>query len=230
MNSEKKNEIGADDGNGRVLKTGEATTLALKELDQLRSARRCVLHIRGADRITAPYSIFFAGENRRPSHAQSDRENHRRVNSNPTDYMKSPHGSSFLKTALLIVPLALRFGGSSVVKAGDSDPLSIGAVLPGTLDDRAESTQGYLMVYSATDEFNDGDLVFNAHSSYSIYTSDGKLFKSVKNHLSRSDEIPERVSLPAGSYIVEARSANNGYVRLRVVIKPGQRTILALDE
>src|SRR5437016_14644205 len=133
MNSEKKNEIGANDSNGRVLKTAEAATLALKELDQLHSARRCVLHIRGVGRITAPYSIFSEGENRRSSHAQSDRENHRRVNSNPTDYMKSPHGSSFLKTALLIVPLALCFGGSSVVTGG-SDPLSIGVVRPGTLD------------------------------------------------------------------------------------------------
>jgi hypothetical protein len=38
------------------------------------------------------------------------------------------------------------------------------------------------------------------------------------------------VSLPVGAYIVGARSENNGYVRLRAVIKPGQRTILALDK
>ena len=37
MTSEKKNEIGADDSNGRVLKIREAAALALKELDQLRS-------------------------------------------------------------------------------------------------------------------------------------------------------------------------------------------------
>src|SRR6266446_304145 len=99
MNSEKKNEIGADDSNGRVRKIREAAALALKELGQLRSAHRCVLHLRGVGRITAPDSIFFARENRRPSHAQSDWENHRRVNINPTDYMKSPYCSSFLKTA-----------------------------------------------------------------------------------------------------------------------------------
>src|SRR5438477_4011456 len=157
MNSEKKNEIGADDSNGRVLKIREAAALALKELDRLRSAHRCVLHIRGVGRITAPASIFFARENRFPSHAQSDTENDRQVNINPTDYMKSPHYSSFLKTALLIVSLAF-FGGSTVVKAGGSDPLSIDGVRPGTLDYRTESAQGYLKVYSATDEFNDGDL------------------------------------------------------------------------
>jgi hypothetical protein len=47
--------------------------------------------------------------------------------------------------------------------------------------------------------------------------------------MSRSDEIPERVSLPAGFYIVEARSANNGYVRVRVVINPSRLTLLDLD-
>jgi len=86
------------------------------------------------------------------------------------------------------------------------------------------------LVYSATDEVSDGDLPFNPHSSYLIYTPDGKLFKSVENHMSRSDEIPDIVRLPAGSYIVDARSANNGYVRVRVVIKPSHQTVLNLDD
>ena len=90
MNSEKKNEIDADDGNSRVLKTREAAALAFlerlrhifvclfaeadmtiadleKELDQSRSAHRCVLHLRGVGRITVPASILFARENRFPS-------------------------------------------------------------------------------------------------------------------------------------------------------------------
>ncbi len=89
--------------------------------------------------------------------------------------------------------------------------------------------EGYLLVYSATDEVSDGDVPFNAHSSYLIYTPNEKLFKSVENHMSRSDEIPDTLRLPAGSYIVEARSANDGYVRVRVVIKPSRRTLLDLD-
>jgi hypothetical protein len=39
MNSEQKNEIGADDSNGPVLKIREARALALNGLDQLRAAR-----------------------------------------------------------------------------------------------------------------------------------------------------------------------------------------------
>jgi hypothetical protein len=111
---------------------------------------------------------------------------------------------------------------------GDSDPLSIGAVRPGTLDHRTESARGYLKVYSATDEYNDGGLAYYAHSSYAIYTIDGKLFKSVENHISPNDESPDLVALPAGSYLVIARSDRYGDVRIRVAIKAGQ-TVLDLD-
>jgi hypothetical protein len=85
------------------------------------------------------------------------------------------------------------------------------------------------MVYSATDEFNDGGVFYYAHSSYVIYRTDGTLFKSVENHISRSDETPEIVTLPVGSYIVEARSESKGYVRVRADIKAVRRTTLVLD-
>ena len=89
--------------------------------------------------------------------------------------------------------------------------------------------QGSLEVYSATDEFNDGGSLYYAHSSYAIYAVDGKLFKDVENHISRSDENPETVTLPVGSYTVVARSEKNGYVRVPVMINSGRRTVLALD-
>jgi hypothetical protein len=92
-----------------------------------------------------------------------------------------------------------------------------------------ELSQGSLEVYSATDEFNDGDSLYYAHSSYAIYGLNGKLVKNVENHISRSDENPETVSLPVGSYTVVARSEKDGYVRIPVMIKNGRRTILALD-
>jgi len=90
-------------------------------------------------------------------------------------------------------------------------------------------SRGSLVVYSATDPFDDGDLLYYAHSSYAIYATDGKLLKNVENHMSRSDEIPELVTLPPGSYTVEARSGNSGYVRVPVQIKPGRQTIVDLD-
>jgi hypothetical protein len=143
--------------------------------------------------------------------------------------MKALHCSSFLKTALLIVPLALCFGGSTVVQAGAKDPLFPGAVRPGNWDYHAESRQGYLKVYSASDVIRDGDTRYFPHSSYVIHTIDGRLFKNVKNHRSADDEIPELVALPVGSYRVVARSQGGGYVRMLVVIREDQQTILNLD-
>ncbi|PYK43068.1 MAG: hypothetical protein DME46_08530 [Verrucomicrobia bacterium] len=51
---------------------------------------------------------------------------------------------------------------------------------------------------------------------------------NVENHISRSDEIPALVTLPAGSYTIEVRSENHGYIR--PPITAGRRTILDPDE
>jgi hypothetical protein len=91
-----------------------------------------------------------------------------------------------------------------------------------------ESSHGALEVYSATDEFNDGGTLYYAHGAYAIYTLDGELFKNVENHISRSDELPETVSLPVGSYTVMARSERDGYVSVPVMIRNGLRTIVDL--
>jgi hypothetical protein len=144
--------------------------------------------------------------------------------------MKSLLKSTYSKTKLLIVLFAFSCGSLMVAQAEDTHSLFMGLLRSGPPDHGIRLAEGYLLVYSATDEVSDGDLPFNPHSSYLIYKPDGKLFKSVENHMSRSDEIPDTVKLPAGSYIVEARSANNGYVRVRVVIKPSRQTVLDLDD
>jgi hypothetical protein len=143
--------------------------------------------------------------------------------------MKSSLCSSFFKAALLIVQLALGFGSPTVAQGTDRAPLFPGAVRPGYVDYRTESAQGYLKVYSATDEYNDGGLAYYSHSSYAIYTTDGKLFKSVENHVSPTDESPDLVALPAGRYLVIARSEDHGDVGIHVSIKAGRLTVLDLD-
>ena len=144
--------------------------------------------------------------------------------------MKSLLKLTYSKTKLLIVLFAFSCASLMMAQAEDTDSLFIGLVRSGPPDHGTRLAEGYLLVYSATDEVSDGDLPFNPHSSYFIYTPDGKLVKSVENHMSRSDEIPDIVRLPAGSYIVDARSANNGYVRVRVAIKPSHQTVLNLDD
>jgi len=143
--------------------------------------------------------------------------------------MKALFRSQLSKAVLFIVPLVLCLGGSTTAQAGVRDLLSPGAVRPGNWEDHTESRQGYLKVYSASDVVKDGDTRYFPHSSYVIYTIDGRLFKNVKNRRSADDEIPELVSLPVGSYRVVARSEGGGYVRMLVVIKEDQQTILNLD-
>ena len=84
-------------------------------------------------------------------------------------------------------------------------------------------------MYSGTDKFKDGDAWYFPHSSYAIYTFDGKLFKNVRNHRSGDDEIPEVVALPAGTYTVVARSERDGIGHVLVVIREGQQAVLDLD-
>ena len=143
--------------------------------------------------------------------------------------MKLAFRSLHLKIAFSIVTLAFCLVGSTYALPRDSRVLSPGPVRPSGLDYRNEVPQGYLEVYSATDEFDDGGVSYHAHSSYSIYTMEGKIFKNVENHISRSDELPEVVTLPVGSYVIEARSERDGYVRVRLVIKAGRQTILDLE-
>jgi hypothetical protein len=137
--------------------------------------------------------------------------------------------TSTLAFAMFVAPLALCFGGSTVAQAACNDPFSSGPVRPGSLDYRTELPQGYLKVYSATDRFKDGDARYFPHSSYAIYTTDGRLFENVKNKRFAGDEVPEVVALPVGTYAVVARSERGGYVGMLVVIKEGQQAILDLD-
>ena len=128
-----------------------------------------------------------------------------------------------LMTCLATV-LLVSLGSAS---AGSKGPLFPGPVRPGNLDYRTALPQGYLKVYSVSDEFNDG--AYYAHSSYAIDSAHGTLFKTVENNISRTDElIPWEVALPIGAYTIVARSARAGEVRVHFVIKAGQRTIVDL--
>ena len=86
---------------------------------------------------------------------------------------------TFVTTVLLV-----SLGSAS---AGSKDPLFPGLVRPGNLDYRTALQQGYLKVYSVSDEFSDG--AYYAHGSYAIYSAHGRLFKTVENNISRTDEL-----------------------------------------
>jgi hypothetical protein len=131
--------------------------------------------------------------------------------------------SSLMAFFTTVLPVSI-----NSASAGGKDPLSPSPVKPGNLDYRIELPEGYLKVYSVSDEFNDG--AYYAHSSYTIYSAHGTLVKTVENSISRTDElIPWEAALPIGSYTVVTRSARVGEVRVRFFIKARQRTFVDLD-
>jgi hypothetical protein len=143
-------------------------------------------------------------------------------------HMKSLPHLSYLKAAVLLIQLITCFGSPTVAQAGGKVS-SIGRPVGPELDYRTELPQGYLIVYSATDPFDDGEVLYYAHSAYAIYTADGRLFKHVENHISLSDEVPSLVTLPTGSYTIEARSESHRYVRVPIAITAGRRTVVDPD-
>ena len=131
--------------------------------------------------------------------------------------------SSLMAFFTTVLPVSL-----NSASVGGKDPLSPSPVRPENLDYRIELPQGYLKVYSVSDEFNDG--AYYEHSSYTIYSAHGTLVKTVENSISRTDElIPWEVALPIGSYTIVTRSVKVGEVRVRFFIKARQRTIVDLD-
>ena len=89
--------------------------------------------------------------------------------------------------------------------------------------------EGLLKVYSLRGIYNAKGVLYHPHTAYTIYSSDNKRLKEVKNARSPHDEEPVSVSLPAGNYVVVALA--EGYLRVRVpvVIEPGQLTTLHLE-
>ena len=85
------------------------------------------------------------------------------------------------------------------------------------------------MVYLRADESYDGNAWYLPQNLFAIYTIDGKLFRKVTSQYSTDEDTPEVLALPVGSYMVVARSEKDGYIRLPVAIKAGQRTVLDLD-
>jgi hypothetical protein len=78
---------------------------------------------------------------------------------------------------------------------------------------------GQLIVYTATDEFQDGDDTWAyPHTSYFIYRPDGSRYEYVANHISRSDSQPDTVDLTSGQYYIVAEADFAPRVRMPVNI------------
>lgn len=142
-----------------------------------------------------------------------------------TNSMKTIHCTKFLQTGALVLALGL-----SACASDNSHVATLGTVGPKPPNVHPQGPlQGYLKVYSATSEHNDGDLMYYPHSRYAIYHNDGTRFEWVENHVTESDESPELVTLPVGNYYVMAHSELDGMVKVPVLIKGGQTTVVNLE-
>jgi len=121
-----------------------------------------------------------------------------------------------------LLGLGSGLSASPLVTLAPVGPRPPGVHAPGPL-------KGYLKVYSATTEYNDGNLMYYPHSRYSILDTGGKRLEWVDNHVSMNDEAPQVVPIPVGTYYVLAQSEFDGLVRVPVIIKGGQTTVVNLE-
>ena len=89
--------------------------------------------------------------------------------------------------------------------------------------------EGELVVHSAREVRNPADSEHLTHSSYKVYSEDGRVLRRVRNLDGSFYADPVPVRLPVGTYKVEARATNIGVVVIPVVIEEGQTTIVYLD-
>jgi len=75
--------------------------------------------------------------------------------------------------------------------AASRDSVVIGPVGPQPLIADDLTPKGYLKVYTATEDHDDGDVHYFPHTSYTVYSEDGKtVVKKVGNAISIHDEDP----------------------------------------
>jgi hypothetical protein len=84
--------------------------------------------------------------------------------------------------------------------------------------------------YDDKEQGGDGTPGWNQHTDYSIYDLQGKLVKHVGNAPEHYGEAPERVALPAGSYLVKAQAKDYFWVNVPVSIERGRTTEVHLDD
>ena len=95
----------------------------------------------------------------------------------------------------------------------------------------AVGDNGNLVVYSAHDPHANFNGLENhiAYTDYRIFSKDGSVLQKVRNDAGRIAGGPATVELPVGDYQVEARANGYGLVKVPVVIKGNQVTVVHLD-
>ena len=88
---------------------------------------------------------------------------------------------------------------------------------------------GMLKVFTDTEEFNDGDILYYPHTSYTVRRTDGSTFQRVRNHIGPDDSKPTLLRLPEGSYLITARASGAFDLKIPVTIKPRSLLLIYLE-
>jgi hypothetical protein len=103
------------------------------------------------------------------------------------------------------------------------------SILAGALLLISTAGTGDLIVYSATYAPTLEQSEYTAHTNYTIATPDDRVIRHVANATGSFASRPARVSLPPGEYHVRAQYEGGRFVTVRIVIEPGQTTVLDLE-
>jgi hypothetical protein len=90
-------------------------------------------------------------------------------------------------------------------------------------------TEGNLVVYSGWDRLGTLDSEHRKHTSYTIHAAQEERTIRVWNRMGSFGGEPEMVRLSPGRYWIEAGGTNVGEVRIPVVVRGGETTVVYLD-
>lgn len=93
---------------------------------------------------------------------------------------------------------------------------AVGPVSPG---DHAGIGLGRLVVFTAQQQSSSGDVTYQHFTSYRVLDDQGKLVMFVRNESGGRDGNPDSVTLPSGSYLVQAMAEQLGAVTVPVVVQ-----------
>ena len=90
-------------------------------------------------------------------------------------------------------------------------------------------SKGFLQVYSATHPVDSGGIIYQPHSSYSVYSIEGKRLWGVINHVGQDDNRPMTIQIPPGFYFVYAESDRFGQLKVPVFVVGNKTTVVYLE-
>lgn len=123
---------------------------------------------------------------------------------------------------------ALAFASGCATKRPQLVLDPIGPISGGRLDFVGLS-KGFLQVYSRSYPVDSGGIIYQPHTSYSVYSIEGKRLWGVINHVGEDDNRPMTIEIPPGFYFVYAISDRFGQVKVPVFIVASKTTVVYLE-